>query len=87
MINSCPAILFPEPASRTLLSPLRWACPATRCAKRSAPWSPIATQQPQILNAVKSSEAEKSAKYMAKHLRDSRTRLLQLLQRRGAAAS
>jgi DNA-binding GntR family transcriptional regulator len=42
----------------------------------------IATQHQQILNAVKSGEVEKSTKRLAKHLHDSKTRLIQLLQAR-----
>jgi DNA-binding GntR family transcriptional regulator len=40
----------------------------------------IVIQHQQILNAVKSGEVEKSTKRMTKHLNDSKTRLLQLLQ-------
>jgi DNA-binding GntR family transcriptional regulator len=47
----------------------------------------ITTQHEQILNALKSGDAEKSTKYLTKHLHDSKTRLLRLLQTREGSKS
>jgi DNA-binding GntR family transcriptional regulator len=47
----------------------------------------IATEHQQILHAVKSGEVEKSTKRLVKHLHDSKTRLLQLLQAREKSKS
>jgi DNA-binding GntR family transcriptional regulator len=63
-----------------LISELRLALAFLDRRARADSVAEIATQHQRILNAVKAGDAEKSTKLLTKHLRDSKTRLLQLLQ-------
>jgi DNA-binding GntR family transcriptional regulator len=65
-----------------LISELRLALAVLDHRTRADSVEQIATQHQQILNAVKSGDAEKGTKRLAEHLRDSKTRLLQRLQAR-----
>jgi DNA-binding GntR family transcriptional regulator len=70
-----------------LISELRLALAFLDRRARADSVGQIATQHQQILNAVKSGDARTGARTLAKHLRDSKTRLLHLLQAREESAS
>jgi DNA-binding GntR family transcriptional regulator len=70
-----------------LISELRLALAFLDRKTRADSVQQIATEHQQILNAVKSGEVEKGTKRLVKHLHDSKTRLLQLLQAREKSKS
>lgn len=65
-----------------LISELRLALAFLDRAARAESVDRMIIQHQQILDAIKSGDATKGARHLAKHLHDSRTRLLQLIQAR-----
>jgi DNA-binding GntR family transcriptional regulator len=65
-----------------LISELRLALAFLDRKARADSVEQIVIQHQKIMNAVKSGDVEKSTKLLTRHLRDSRTRLLKLLQAR-----
>jgi DNA-binding GntR family transcriptional regulator len=70
-----------------LISELRLALAFLDRAARVESVEQMVIQHQQMLNAIESGDAQKGIRHLGKHLRDSRTRLLQLLEAREEAKS